>query len=497
MVAQAVEAETKPQYASGGQKYGGTLKIGLSAGGGLDPHIAGLADGESVYGESVYDNVAEFDYDGITVVPDVVKSWEMSADLTTWTLKVQEGIKFHHGPELTSADVKFTLERILDPATASPTQGQIAFIQNITTPDAYTVVVEAEGPHAAVIDKFTNYHMRVVPNGITNDELSTGEWGSGPYTLFEHDPAERTILKRYEDYWKGTGFVDEIAMFYMPESITRLAALKSGAVDFVRNMPFSALEELRADPDIRVASASSGGLRGINMHVNRAPFDNKNLRKAMQYAVDRDFVREATQFGMGDNMNDQPVWINDPLYWKEQPIIKQDIAKAKEYLAMAGYPDGIDIQLHAADLLQMLDMALAFKESVAAAGINVEVVNTPARTFWTETWINECCPFVTVNWRGRPATALVEIMLRTGQAWNDSFYSNPRLDELLGLTNATADKVLQKEYLQEIQEMLIDDVPNLYLMHTPKILPHQARVKGVRVNLSPADHRFDEWWVED
>ena len=282
----------------------------------------------------------------------------------------------------------------------------------------------------------------------------------------------------------------------MPESITRTEALKSGTIDAFFTPDIATIDELQAHPDIELAQTPTGGLRAINMHVDRAPFDNKDLRKAMQYAVDRDFVREATQFGLAVNMNDHPVWVNDPLYWADQPIIKQDIELAKEYLAKAGYPDGFEIDLHAGDMGQMLDMALAFSESVKDAGINVNVVNHDTSTFWEEVWINECCPFVTVTWGYRPAAEMIGVMLATGQVWNDSHYTNPRLDELLDMANATADVELKRQYLQEAQEILIDDAPNLYMMHVPSIIPHRTNIGGVRAAAGKSEIYMDEWYIK-
>ena len=119
VVAQAVEAETRPQYASGGQKYGGTLKVGLVDSGSLDPHLAGLSQGESNYSELTYDNLANQGFDG-SVIPDLYESWEGNDDLSVYTVKIRQGAKFHHGPEVTSADIKYTWDRLRNPASASP-----------------------------------------------------------------------------------------------------------------------------------------------------------------------------------------------------------------------------------------------------------------------------------------------------------------------------------------------------------------------------------------
>ena len=197
----------------------------------------------------------------------------------------------------------------------------------------------------------------------------------------------------------------------MPEEVTRTEALKTGAIDVVPEPIISTLGSLAGNPEIRIAETPSAGVVVIDMHTGYSHlqdnqekfatrvhgfedsiFADKNLRKAMQYAVNRDFIVEAVQFGRGGPANDHPVGISDQYYWDEQPIIKQDIAKAKEYLVAAGYPDGIDVTLNTAAIGQMQEMALAFKESVAAAGINVEIATHDTSTYWEAQWMDPCLP---------------------------------------------------------------------------------------------------------
>ena len=173
----------------------------------------------------------------------------------------------------------------------------------------------------------------------------------------------------------------------------------------------------------------------------------------------------------------------------------QDIPRAIEYLEAAGYSDGFDIELTTTDVSQKLDMALAFKESVAAAGIRVEINNTDPTPYWTEFWMNECCPFIASSWGPRPAPESLASHF-TG-VWNESYYNNDRLDELLALASAEGDFDTRKEYYRELQEMLIEDVPSLYLMYNPKLVANRLRVKGTQVNPNLATYLMEEWWIDE
>ena len=358
--------------------------------------------------------------------------------------------------------------------------------------------MDLAGPNAFLPALLTDYHARILPSDINIEEITSKEFGSGAFTLGEHNPAERTVLRRNPNYWRlGTPYLDEVVMFYLPEMTTRVGALKSGAIDVVFDPGFGALESLSESPSVIVKETPSASVRVLDFHTNRAPFNNKNLRKAFQFAVDRDFVRETVLFGRGTNANDHPVGINDEYYWDEQPIINQDLGKARAYLEAAGYPDGIDLTLHTAKINQMLELALAFKESVAAANIRIEVISADPNTYWEEYWMNDCCPLVTSFWGGRPANEALSGAIRGDAVWNESYYNNPRLDAFLDLANTEGDFALRKQYFREIQEMLIEDVPVLYMMHPPVIVAHRDRVQGVRAHSGLSETFIEDWWIDE
>ena len=453
-------------------------------------------------------------FDG-EVTPWAAESWSSTEDLTQYTFKVRDGITFHSGDPLTSADIKFTLDRIRAEDSASPLRGQISYIDTIDTPDDSTVVLNLGDPNAFLLGDMTDYHARIVPNGISNDALIDEEHGSGPYTLGDHNPTERSVFERYADYWReGKPYSDQVIFFYMPEAVTRVEALKTGAIDAIFTPPIASLGSFAGNPDIRVAETPSAGVTVIDMHVGYSHlqgnddfekfhgvddpiFADKNLRKALQYAVDRKFIVEAAQYGRGAPANDHPVGINDQYYWDDQPVIEHDIEKAKEYLTAAGYPDGSDVGLDTADIGVMQEVALAFKESVADAGINVEIVTHDSAPYWESKWMDPCCPFVTSNWNSRPANAAIDVQLRGSTVWNESFYNNPRLDELLDLAASSSDLEDRKEYFREMQEILIEDVPVLYLTYNSVIIAYRANIAGVRAHASNAHYLIEEWWVKN
>ena len=488
-------AVAAPVAGAGGQKYGGTLKVGTNDFGTMDPAIMGLSSGSTLYSNLAYDNATVPWYDG-SVRPELLESWTISDDVSKYTFKVRQGVRFHHGKLLTADDIAFTYNRILDEATASPIRGPLSFITRVYADGDFTVVFELDGANSFLPQTMSDYHARIVPSDINIEEITSKEFGSGPYILMEHNPAERTVMRRNPDYWRaGLPYIDEIIFFYMPEQTTRLEALKSGAIDVVISPSFATLSELEANPNVHVAETATAGVRAIVMNTSEGIFTDKNLRKALQYGFDRSFVREAALFGRGSNANESPVGVNDVYRWKDQPIIDQDIPLAMEFLAAAGYPDGIDLTLNTMNQSQHLQVALAFKESVAAAGIRINVIDNDTTTYWSEIWINSCCNLVTTSWGGRPAQEAISTVFGKNAAWNESLYVNPRMDELLDLAVAEGDFSTRKAYFQEMQEILIEDVPTIYAMFLPEIVAHRSDIKDVQAH--PMGWVFmEDWWID-
>ncbi len=501
---------------AGGQQYGGTLKLGIIDFGAMDPSIMGLSEGSAIYSNHAYDNLTEPWYDG-GIVNRLAETWSANDDLSVYTINVRQGVTFHDGSALTSADVKWTFDRIMDETTASPLLGEIDYISEITTPDAATVIFTLKGSNTNLPQDLSDYHARIVPDGITQETLqeSSTDFGSGPYTLGDHNPAERTVMNKYDSYWvEGKPFYDRIIMYYMPEEATRIEAIKSGAIDVIGSFSLAQVEGLNERDSITVTGTDSATIRNLVLDtrgervdedsgevIPASIFADKNARKALQYAIDRDFVRKAVTYGFGANANDHPIGTADQMYWDEQPLSNQDIELSRSYLAAAGYNDSnpLSFELDASDFNQMLEMALAVEQSVEATDlpIEIEVTKHEESTFWEAIWMMPGgTPAVTSAWNGRPAAQAVSVALKGGGSWNESYFNNPRMDELLALSSTEIDFDKRKAYWKEIQEILIEEVPSVYLLYVPVLVAHQTHVQGVQAH--PNSWTFmEDWWSSE
>ena len=508
------EEEMMDEPGMSGPQHGGTMSVATTGFLSFNPDQMGVgAGGDGFYFHRVFDGIIEVGPDG-GLVNKTIETWEANDDLSVYTMTVRQGMQFHDGEDVEAEDIKYSLERMLSAESSAPVKSTLAYLDSIETPDTHTLVFNLAGSSTDFPRDLSDYHLRVLPSHVDFSQITDGSiGGSGPFIKISHNAAEKTAYIRNSNYWEGDKpYLDQLVIFYMPEVTTRIEALRAGAIDYNSIEDLSQIEWFEDHDRILVKQIPTASIRNMTMD-NREPgmyirpgstdetdlieggsiFHDKNLRKAVQYSYDRSFVKDAALFGTGFVANDHPVGLQDQYYWEDQVQVDQDIEKAKEYLAAAGYADGVDIELDAMEPGGLLNMALAFKESAAAVGINVTVNNHPRDTYWTEIWL--VTPFNSVSWTGRPASQALTLPLRSTGDWNESHWTNNRFDDLLDLASEELDFQKRKEYYQEIQEILIEEVPTTYAMYTSNVGAHWDHVFGLK--LHPYAHVFyQDWWVE-
>jgi peptide/nickel transport system substrate-binding protein len=470
--------DEEPRHQPGEPKYGGSLTIAMNAEGfGLDPAL-GWSTIDIMMSLSYYENLLMVQPD-LSRKPVLATSWEANEDLTSYTFHLREGVKFHHGKEFKAEDVIFTYNRILDPELGSPGRTLIEGIVNMVALDDYTVRFDLDAANAFFPDATASHIMRILPADVDVERLTLEEFGTGPFMIEEHLPGERTVVVRNTDYWEeGRPYLDEIVYQLISETATRDAALKSGDVDLIFQLNPQSAPGLETHPETTVLKSRLAG--GINyalvMNNSIPPFDNLLVRKAMQAATDRATISQASSRGLGTIAYDHAIPSSDPRFAPQHAPPAYDPDLARSLLEQAGYPDGIDIVLYTSDIgAGYIELAVAFKESAAPAGIRVSVERVTADSYFVEYWGVK--PFTVGTWPIEPnPDALLSLQLLRGSLWNGAHYNNPTFDELLisarGQTGET-----QKGTYAEIQRLLIDEVPRLVIANVPRLLGARTDVR--------------------
>ena len=308
------------------------------------------------------------------------------------------------------------------------------------------------------------------------ERLTVEEFGAGPFMLLEHEPGVRSVLAGNPDYWEeGKPYLDEIVYLLVPEAATRSTMLTSGVADVAHRLAVQSAPAIAAHPDTSVLGAPGAWL-GITMRGDTPPFDNKLVRQAMQAAADRESIVQAATLGMGVVGYDHPLAPTDPYFATQYAPPAYDPELAMSLLEQAGYPDGIDITLHTADVSPgHVEMAVAFAEG-AAAGIRVDVQRGPANTYWGGVWFVE--PLSSVSWAPRGLDGVMSEVYDSASAMNVQQYFNPVLDDLI--VKARGQNLEgQKDTYAEIQRLLVDDVQIIITAFRPATIGLQNHVRGV------------------
>ena len=465
-------------------KRGGTLRVAVVKDHStFDPPVV-VAVPDIMVTRHAYDNLILRDPDDLSLIPMLAESWEPNDDLTQFTFRLRPGVKFHHGKEFTAEDVVYTFRRLLDPEVGSPIAATLDFVANVVALDERTVLFDLDTPNAYLPDLLALYHARIIPSDIAPERLATEEFGTGPFILKEHVVGERIVMVRDPNYWwEGYPYLDRVIFFYVTDPETRAEALKSGAVDVIHDLIASSVPTLDAHPETRVSEAASAAYINLAMDIRVPPFDNILVRKALQAATDREAILQAAQLGKGGIAYDHPIPPSDPHFWEgsKEAVLHYDVERARALLEEAGHPDGLDLTLYTSTSAgTMVEMAVAFKEKAAPAGIRVKIQREPEENYWTDVWMVK--PFTTVSWGGRTPDEALSVVYKSNAEWNESRCNNPHVDELIIKARSQVDPADRRESYGEIQRILIDEVPRIIPVFGPEFQGLRLNVRDCEAN---------------
>lgn len=438
----------------------------------LDPAKTTIGD-EYIYVHLVFNGLTRIDPD-LTVKPDLATSWKASEDLKDWTFKLREGVKFHHGRTLDSGDVVATIKRILDPATGSRARANLSMVEKVEAVDPLTVRFTLNIPYAGFPDIFGERQLRIVAKDQI-DTLSTKPVGTGPFKFVSWSPGDRLELVKNPDYFeKGLPKLDGVTMRIIPEAAARLAAIESGEVDILWNLPYETVEKFKNHPTVRADSVSTATWDGVILNNERPPFDKMKVRQALALTVDKAALVELAIFGQGAPTH-SPIPPSHPYFNTSLGFPPPDIAKAKKLLAEAGYPNGFEVTMQVPqEREQRVRLGVAVRDMARAAGITINIERVPFASYAAK--VAGKAQMYIDGYFARPTidTALYPFYHSSG-SWNRQLwlYKNARVDELLDTARKTNDEAKRKEIFFEFQKIVAETVPGI-------IAYSAAHVNGVR-----------------
>ena len=422
----------------------------------------------------------------LELVPGLATEWEEVED-NLYEFKLREDVTFHNGEPFTANDVEYTLRR----AVESPTIGHIV---DSIDPDSIEVI-DDHTIRVGTSDTFGPFltHLAHPAVGILSEKAveEAGEdygvnvvVGTGPFEFEEWVTGTHVTTNRYDDYWGETSEIDRIEFNTIADPSVRLIELESGSVDIAYDIAPSDIPAVEENSELTLINTPNLGAEylGLSMH-NDTPLREVKVRQAIAHAVDVEAIIDTVYMGVGDQMsgpiNELVFGFNDDL----DPI-EYDVDQAKELLAEAGYPDGgFSLSLYVGDNSQeRIRVSQVVAEALAEIGITVEVKQMEWGAFLDSAAVGEPDMFL-LGWTTVTTDAdygLYPLFHSNsfGEAGNRTFYENDRVDELLDAGRYSTDQDQRLEDYREVQEIIHEEVPWVFLQTRENVTGLSNRVHG-------------------
>jgi peptide/nickel transport system substrate-binding protein len=430
----------------------------------------------------VYERLADFGSRPGEYQPRLAVSWKR-INPTTEEYKLRRGVTFSNGDPFTSADVRFTVDWIKNPANASRQTPYVRDIDRVETPDPYTVQFISKAPTA--IPPGLQNPLFIVDSKYVqargNAYVAEHPIGTGPYVLREWRRDDQTVLDVNPKWWGGKPAIDHVVFKPIPEAAARVAALKTGATDLITNVPPQYQIQLVGGATTKLVSHRS--LRQLFIAFNTlqpGPQQNKLVRQAINYAVDVPSIVKNVLGGRGYELS-SPIPPNYFGFDPSVPSYKHDAAKAKALLAKAGYPDGKGISLLINAPIGRYNRDREVAEAVAG---QLQAVGIQA-TVRAQEWVSysnlvdrrALTPLYELGWNQPSADADgVITSLFTSKA-PLSCYSNPEIDRLADEARGELDVPKRKALYKRIVAILYEDAPWIVMFQYEDLYATSKRLR--------------------
>jgi len=456
-----------------------------------DPALSAWVEASNLV-RNALEYLTEVDADNITH-PYLAESWLPSDDLKTWRFQLRKGVRWSNGDVFNVDDVAFNFHRWLAPDSQSVNHTSFAAVTGFERLDDYAFVLHCNRPFCSLPEQLYTWTCPILNRRF---EQQGGDWpknpvGTGPFRLTKFEVGRRAQFRRREGYWGPPPRVDEIDYIDLgPDVATHVAALAAGQVDILYRVNISELDLVKRIPHARLLSTKSAQTLVMRMQVDKPPFTDIRIRKAVQHAADNAEMLKFAYRGMGVAAENTHVSPTQPDYAHLKPR-RRDVAKAKALLAEAGHPDGIDLTLTLGNTQGRWeqDTAQILQQNCAEAGIRINLNVMPPAEYWS---IWNKTPFGLTYWSQRPlGVMLYDVAYRSGSAWNESHFADPAFDRALDEAMAILDPRARSAAMARCETILRDQAVIVQPYWPEKFTAISDRVVNYR--LHPSDYfRMDK-----
>lgn len=517
----AISSETE---ASEGEEGGDLVVSYPSDAGSLDP--AGVNDMASDQRRQViYEGLISLDYN---LEPEGLLAEDFKqVDDTTWHFTLKEGVKFHDGSSLTADAVKASIDRIKDPAMASSRAYIFDMIDEVNVIDDYTVEIKTGDTFAPLLSYLSHDGAGIISKQVIDEDyqnalneaeidMSLEEFyalreeggekytdiakkvseytgtvveekptGTGYMKFQSRSPGEKVVVERFDEYWDGPVNLDTVTFKIVTEDASRIAELESGQSQLIQGFDVGQVERLESNPNINVLPVYNISTEFVGMNTQKGPLKDKRVRQAIGHLVDKDSIMEGIYLNMGRTMKGA---IQEEVLGYDENLedLEYNPSKAKALLKEAGYEDGFDLKLLTNDVPDRVDIAVYLQEKLKTVGINIEIEQLEWGTYLEAVSSGEQDLFI-LGWPntvGDPDQGLWPILHSSmlGNGGNRFFFENEAVDQLLEEGRRELDSNKRAEIYQEINEILVEEQPAVFVKQAEYPNAMTANVHGLEID---------------
>ncbi|MBO8142415.1 MAG: ABC transporter substrate-binding protein [Firmicutes bacterium] len=475
---------------TGGARGDNTFRIAV----GIDPDTLDPAGMTTTTVANMVDYIVEtlikIDKDG-NIKPGVAESWEVAPDGRSITFELREGVQFHDGTPFNAEAVKFNIERILNPDVRMPLRASYTVIERAEVVDEHTVTLHLKEPAPYLLGALTYTAAGMIsPKSVNEHGNSMTAYqhpvGTGPYALKEYTKGSQLVLEKFEDYWGEAPYYDQVVFQIVPEAATRESMLLAGQVDMIILPPTSDIPALQSNSNVRVLLAPSDRTIYAAINTQHPALQDKRVRQALNYAVNKEEIIEHVLFGAADVM-DAPM--AKPLlgYCQTGPY-PYDPEKAKQLLQEAGATDlELEFVTPTGRYLQDYQAAQAIANFLQEVGVQVSLSTMDWPTYTATIMVPPERSTVQIHILGWAPTFMdsQQQMLQftkdnhPPKGLASSYYTNPQVEELVAQANREVDQEKRQELYCEAAKTIWEDAPWIFLWVQRFPIVHSAKVTNI------------------
>lgn len=443
----------------------GTLTVGINA---EATHLDGTRQGVDPnikIHTQIYDKLVLQDPETGEIIPSLAESWEMIDD-TTWQFNIRQGVIFHNGETLTAEDCLFSIQQN-NTSTGYQWMWGAIDTDGSYCQDDYTLIVKTYDIYPALLSMLSSECSIVCKSAYEEmgaDEYGRNPIGTGPYKFAEWIAGDSVTLERNDNYWGDKPYFEKLTFRFITDDTTRSLSLETGEIDIAMDLPSSQIEHLKEKENIDIVLYPSLSVDYIGFNCQKAPYNDVRVRKALRYAIDLDSMVNLA-YGITGEVADgicSPSFCNY-VEAKDDLVYTQDIEKAKELLAEAGYPDGFSCQLMVTSKQCRVDMVEMLQNEWAKIGVTIKPYVTEIGNYYEIVDSGEYDMFYG-GWLllANDGDLMHDTFYSTESLWygtNYTAYVNPEFDALVDAARVEVDPGKRSKLYGEVQNLIRSELP--------------------------------------